>query len=540
MSERDQAKTKQAQAKAELDSNSSELDGSLVAVIDRVADPDSGSRWDLSTKRTVLVIMLIVIVGIVYISRAVLPMVVIAGILAYLLNPLVNLAERLRIPRSISTLFIYLVVIVALIILPIIFIPTLIDQLRALATFDVPRTALAVINWAEDTLRTLPESVVFFGYTIEIGQIVGQTQQNFQDFRFIPSVNDILSYIQQLLSATTNVVSSTATIGISVVGGIFSGFLAILVTFFVSLYLTMDAPRIQAYIHDLFPPSYRSELADLLRRLGLVWQSFLRGQLILSITVGVTTWLALALVGMPGALILGILAGLLEVVPNLGPVLAMIPAVVTALIQGSSVLEPMGLNNLGFALITVGIYFLIQQLENNILVPRIIGDSVNLHPIIVICAVAVGLSVGGILGALLAPPVVASFRVVGSYVHAKLLDYPPFQGYPLPDKRPRAYRRTLTAQELAALESEAKASDEEASDEEASDEEASAADVPDQEHDSGADEADILGADGAPGVTSHAETPSGRADAVRDGINGDLSQKARLSEEEPRKTRPAG
>ena len=222
--------------------------------------------------------------------------------------------------------------------------------------------------------------------------------------------------------------------------------MGVLVTFFVSLYMTMDAPKIQAYFHSLFPTSYRSELADLLRRIGSVWQSFLRGQLILSITVGTTTWLALTLVGMPGALIFGILAGLLEVVPNLGPILAMIPAVITALLQGSTVLEPLGVGPVAFALITVGIYFLIQQLENNILVPRIIGDSINLHPIVVICAVAVGFSIGNILGALLAPPIVATSRVVGSYIHAKLLDYPPFQGQPLPARPQVTYRRTVSGE----------------------------------------------------------------------------------------------
>jgi hypothetical protein len=96
---------------------------------------------------------------------------------------------------------------------------------------------------------------------------------------------------------------------------------------------------------------------------------------------------------------------------------------------------------------------LIQQLENNILVPRIIGDSVNLHPIIVICAVAVGLTTAGILGALLAPPVAASFRVVGSYVHAKLLDYPPFEGRPLSKGPPRTYRRKVSRRELESLRS---------------------------------------------------------------------------------------
>jgi predicted PurR-regulated permease PerM len=285
---------------------------------------------------------------------------------------------------------------------------------------------------------------------VPVGALASQVQANSQQTQYVPSVNDILDTIQQFLSATTNVVGSTYSIGLNVVGTVFSTFLAILVTFFVSLYMTMDAPRIQSYFHSLFPTSYRSELADLLRRIGLVWQSFLRGQLILSIVVGMTTWLALSVVGMPGALIFGILAGLLEVVPNLGPILAMIPAVITALIQGSNVLGPMGIDNIGFALITVGIYFLIQQLENNILVPRIIGDSINLHPIVVICAVAVGLSTAGILGALLAPPIVATFRVIGSYIHAKLLDYQPFVGNPLPNKQPRAYRRKVTGKELVA------------------------------------------------------------------------------------------
>ena len=390
------------------------------------------------------------LVFIIYISRPVIPMILIAAILAYLLNPIVNAAERVRIPRAVTTLAIYLLVIGLLLLVPILFVPTLIDQLRALASFDVPGTARGMISWANNTLQGLPETVTIIGYQLPVAAVARELQAGSQQTQYVPSVNDILSYIQQVLSATTNVVSTSATIGINVVGTVFSTFLTILVTFFVSLYMTMDAPRIQNYFHSLFPTSYRSELADLLRRIGLVWQSFFRGQLILGIVVGVATGVALSLVGMPGAIIFGILAGLLEVVPNLGPILSMIPAVITALIQGSNVLGPMGIDNVGFALITIGIYFLIQQLENNILVPRIIGDSINLHPIIVICAVVIGLSVGGILGALLAPPIVATFRVIGSYVHAKLLDYQPFVGSPLPNTRPKAYRRKVTGKELVA------------------------------------------------------------------------------------------
>jgi predicted PurR-regulated permease PerM len=463
-SEHEQVKPNTVEAAATHSSAAPAANDSLVAAIERVTRPGDDSSWDLATKRTVLVIMLVGAIYVLYISRNILPMVLIAAILSYLLSPIVGLAERFKIPRALSTLTIYLLVIVALVLLPIIFVPALVDQLRALGNFNASSTTRAVLVWVNETVQSLPTEIVVLGFSVPLGEYIGQIQTNSQQIQFIPSVNDILNYIQNFLSTTTSVVGSTFNIGVSVVGGIFSVFLTVLVTFFVSLYMTIDAPRIQAYVHSLFPPSYRSELADLLRRIGRVWQAFLRGQLILSIVVGAATYLALSLVGMPGALIFAILAGLLEVVPNLGPILAMIPAVIVALIQGSDVLS---INNLGFAAITVGIYFLIQQLENNILVPRIIGDSVNLHPIIVICAVAVGLTTAGILGALMAPPVAASFRVLGSYVHAKLLDYPPFEGRPLSKGPPRTYRRKVSRRELDARRQQTEAAGENTADAEA-------------------------------------------------------------------------
>jgi len=119
--------------------------------------------------------------------------------------------------------------------------------------------------------------------------------------------------------------------------------------------------------------------------------------------------------------------------------------VIVALIQGSDVLA---VNNFTFALLTVGIYFIIQQFENNLLVPRIIGNSVNLHPVVVICGVVVGASVGGILGAFLAAPVIASLRMLGSYVYNKLIDNP-VALEPLPVRADDAfYRRVVLGDEV--------------------------------------------------------------------------------------------
>jgi predicted PurR-regulated permease PerM len=330
--------------------------------------------------------------------------------------------------------------------LPIVLTPILIQQLTALSRFDVTRTAFDLFNWFNATVRNLPETVTLFGFQIIIAPFTRQIEANFRQMSFIPTVSEILAYVQQLLSTATTLVSTTAVFGFNVVGGIFQVLFRILVVFFLSLYLTKDLPSIRHYVEELFPKSYQPELREVFRRMGAIWHAFFRGQIALCTVVGISTWLALTVAGMPGALVLGIIAGVMEIIPSIGPTLATVPAVLVALTQGSTVLDAYGISNIGFALITVGIYFIIQQVETSILIPRIIGRSVSLHPVVVICGVAVGLNVAGILGAFLAAPLIATLRVLGSYLHAKLLDYPPFQE-PTPEHRRRSrYRHTVSGE----------------------------------------------------------------------------------------------
>lgn len=412
-------------------------------------DVPASSRWDRATKRTVIVLLVIVFSFVLWLSRPVLPLVIVSALVAYLLSPIVDLGERIYIPRSISTITLFLLLFTGIILLPVVLVPVLLEQLNRLGAFNPTAVSLSVLRWLNTTIDHWPDAITIMNFHISIADTVDELRNNFQQYLVMPTIGELLTYIQQVIGTTTTVVGSTAIIGISVVGGIVQFFFTFLVTFFLSLYLTKDAPAIRNYAQSLLPPSYQPEFGELLRRVGFIWQAFFRGQIILSLVIGITTWLALETAGMPGALILGILAGALEVVPNLGPTMAMIPAVIVALIQGSDVLRPYGIDNIGFALITIGIYFLIQQLENNIVVPRVIGDSVNLHPVIVICGVVVGFSVGNILGAFLAAPLIASLRVIGSYIHAKLLDYPPFQdGRFSARKRRLTYRRVVKGTEL--------------------------------------------------------------------------------------------
>ncbi|OUC05933.1 hypothetical protein RY27_24235 [Litorilinea aerophila] len=207
----------------------------------------ASSSWDAATKRTVVVILLVAMVGIFWISRPVLPMLVIAGVVAYLLNPIVDLLERLRIPRSVSTVILFLLGLVAVILTPILLAPILLQQLASL-NFDVPSTAVSFLSWLTRTFNSLPDTVEILGFEVPLDGVTQQFEAGIQNFTFIPTLAEILSYFQQLISTATNVVSSTAAIGVSVVGGIVQFLITFLVVFFLSLYLTKDAPLIREYV----------------------------------------------------------------------------------------------------------------------------------------------------------------------------------------------------------------------------------------------------------------------------------------------------
>lgn len=439
--------------------------------------------WDMSTKRMVLVILLIAMVFIIWISRSVIPILIFSGIIAYLLKPIVDLGERIRIPRSVSTIFVFLLLVVAAIIVPVILAPILIEQLVLLINFDRAELAGNLEDWLVQNMANLPREDIVIPligdrtFTIPIGDVAQQAEKSIQSWFppeggaaatipqgdgasqpsfLIPTIGDILNYFQTAVGTATNVVGSATAISFRVFGGIVQVLISTILILVTSLYLTKDAPIIRTYIEELFPRSYQPELIGLFKRIGNIWQAFFRGQITLCLIIGTITTVVLYLLGMPGALVLGIFAGFTEIIPNLGPALALIPAVIVALIQGSTnpaLMEIGNLGNVGFALIIFGVYFVIQQVENSVIVPRVIGDSVNLHPVIIICGVYIGFGVGGILGAFLAAPVIATVRTVGSYIHAKLLDYEPFVNEETANSTRREttiYRRTVTGDELAA------------------------------------------------------------------------------------------
>ena len=134
-------------------------------------------------------------------------------------------------------------------------------------------------------------------------------------------------------------------------------------------------------------------------------------------------------VGLPGAFLMGMIMVVLNMIPTFGPILAAIPGVLAALLSGSTRWPE--LENYWFALVVVGIYLLVVQLQANIIAPRVMGTAVNLRPAVILVGLMVGFQVGGLLGSLLAVPVIASIRDVGVYLWRKLIDVEPW-----PDAEP--------------------------------------------------------------------------------------------------------
>lgn len=187
----------------------------------------------------------------------------------------------------------------------------------------------------------------------------------------------------------------------AVTSRVFGGLFSTLTVLVVSFYLILYHDKFKHNIAHLFPKEDRPHVLDTLDLIDDKLGSWLRGQIVLSLFIGMITWIVLSLLGLPYAIPLAILAGMLEVVPTLGPILSSIPAIIVALTISPTM-----------AFVVVLAYVLIQLLENNLLVPKIMQHAVGLNPIIIIVSIMTGADLLGILGALLAIPFVSFLIVV--------------------------------------------------------------------------------------------------------------------------------
>jgi predicted PurR-regulated permease PerM len=352
---------------------------------------DTGIR--VPSRRALLTIAaLALVLAVLYLGREALTPFIVGLLLVYLLAPGVELLARRGTPRWLAILVLYAVV--ALVIIEGLALLTrpLISQL-ALFVSDAPRYAAAI----RDLLDSLSRAYQSLDLPPEVRALV----------------DDGLARLTQALGGLNpGVLLPVATSLAALVGNVV-GYLIIPVWAF---YVLKDRSELLAGLYTLLPPSWRDEARAIAHIVDRVVGRWLRGQLLLGLVVGVVTFVGLLLLGALVdpifarlAVLLAVIAGFLELLPIIGPTIAAIPA---ALVGITVSVEA--------TLVVIALYVVIQLLENYLLVPKIQGDAVRLHPAVVIFALVIGGTIAGLIGAILALPVTAVAREIYEYLAGKL------------------------------------------------------------------------------------------------------------------------
>lgn len=386
------------------------MDNPEPIVIEAAVRPEGSPFWSRSTKIVIVVGVLLISALAAWRFQGLIMMTVTAAVIAFILNPLiVYVNQRTRISRGWVILIIYVLLAVALVWLFV-------------------AIGVAGYEQASDFITLVPDLI---DQLLDLLQRVGQPSEPiviFEQFSIDPLelpwdsiTNQVLSLVEPTLSTSGQFLGQLAGTTIRLVGNF-------LFVFVISIYLAVEFPHFGRHLDGVASQAgYSEDAKRLSKKLGQIWDAFLRGQVLLGLVIFVVVWIGLTLIGVRNALTLGLLSGLLEFIPTLGPVIGTGVAMIVAFFQPSN---PWGLESWQFALLVLAFMVIVQQIENNILVPRIVGGALDLHPLLVLIGVLMGASLAGILGAILAAPILASLKLLGIYTWRKLFDLPPF----LPDK----------------------------------------------------------------------------------------------------------
>ncbi len=385
------------------------------------APDEAGSpRWGPFTKFLVSLI-LVVVAGAVLVrfQRMIAPL-VLAVILTYLLRPVVAaLVARTGLSWHTAVGVLYLAVIILLISLLTAAGIAIVQQTQGLITSV---SQIASSDLPNQLQRTLSAPFQLGPFLIDLSRpfSIGPFQFDFSNIDWRSLLNPVLGAIQPALSQTGTVISDLAGRTAETLGWM-------LFVLIISFYLLFDTHRLAGSFEGMVPPDYTYDAQRLVGALVPIWNAFLRGQITLALIMGTLIGLTMTILGVPYGLVIGLLGGLLQFVPIVGPLIYGTTSIIIVLFQPGTWL---GINPVPHAIIVLVGIIVLQEISDNLLVPRILGSSLHLHPVAILVFALIAANLAGLVGLLLSAPTLATLRLFGRYIYCKLFDLNPWPGPP--------------------------------------------------------------------------------------------------------------
>lgn len=325
---------------------------------------------------------LLIIIGFFFLwfVRDILGIVFVSLVFASALDPWVDKLERRHIPRWLSIVCFYLAFIVAV-------------------SFTVYAIVPPFTQQLSDIIKQLP-------------QLAPQIDSLYQYVTQRENAS-VLAEVQKGLTEANATFSQITTGVFSAAADVIGGITALLIVLVLTFYLTVEEDGVKKFIRSTAPIQYQPYLVQKVNRIQMKMGGWLRGQLIVMMLVGLLAFIGLALLGVPYALVLAVLAALFELIPFIGPFMAAIPAVFFAYTDSPWKAAAVAI-----------VYVIIQQLENQVIMPKVMQKAVGLNPIVVIVAMLIGAKLAGIVGIILAVPAttIAWVFVEDFFMQKKKLD----------------------------------------------------------------------------------------------------------------------
>lgn len=323
----------------------------------------------IKTSTIVKIVVVLLVLWFAWLIRGVVALLFIALFLAALMHPAAAWGAKKRIPKGLTVLFIYLILFALLGASFALIVPTLLKQVGNLS--EVFSSLIVTVSTGVQSVRALTEQ-----------------------YGFLHNLNASFAALQQQASLAAGGLFDT-------LSGIFGGLAGLVVVLVMAFYMVVEEKGAVRLFQNLVPGKFQDVSAKIISQVEVKIGQWLSGQLMLSLTIGVLYYIGLLILGVESALTLAVFAGFLEFIPYLGPILGGIPVVVVALSD-----SPIK------ALLALGLVILIQQLENQIIAPKLMQKAVGLNPLVSIVAVLTGAKLFGLVGVLLAVPVATALSVI--------------------------------------------------------------------------------------------------------------------------------